>query len=66
MVSRMSIVDKGKVVPNGNSRAIRLSANFARLYGLIEIGDEWEIREEDGKLVLSFPKEQGEKEEIFK
>ena len=61
----MSIVDKGKVVPNGNSRAIRLSANFARIYGEIEIGDAWEIHERDGELILKFPKDQPEPREIF-
>lgn len=63
----MSLVDKGNVIKNGNSRAIRLSANFARLYGPIEIGDAWELREDNGKLILSFPKEQpGEEGEIFR
>jgi len=55
-MANMSLVDKGKVIKNGNSRAIRLSANFARLYGPIEVGDDWELKEENGRLILTFPK----------
>jgi len=57
----MSIIDNGLVVKNGNSRAIRLSAHFAKRYGNIEIGDKWEISEENGRLILRFPKAEAEK-----
>ena len=61
----MEVIKRGEIKERGKgSMCIPLPAELAKLKG-VGIGDVYELCLDKGKVIVRFPKEQGEKREIF-